>query len=147
MMKKIALLFTAALMTVLVSCDKEEEATYQDGTYRAEAAEFSHGWKNFMEVTIADDVQTSVNFDAFSEEDENLLKSQTTTEQYPMDPHPSVWIPQLEAQLMAVNILSYEGIDGVSGATSASDDANALFDLILDAARTGDTSTQILSGK
>lgn len=147
MMKKIALLFTAALMMVLVSCDKEEETTYVDGTYKAEAAEFSHGWKNFMEVTIADDAQTSVNFDAFSEEDENLLKSETTAEQYPMDPHPSVWIPQLEAQLMAVDILDYEGIDGISGATSASDDANALFDLILDAAKTGDTSTQILSGK
>ena len=64
-----------------------------------------------------------------------------------MDPHPSEWIPQLEAQLMAVDILNYAGIDGVSGATSASDDANALFDLVLEAAQTGDTSTQILSGK
>jgi len=146
-MRKIALLFTAALMTVLVSCDKEEEYTYQDGTYRAETAEFSHGWKTFMEVTIADDAQTSVNLDAVNEEDSNLLKSETTVEQYPMDPHPSVWIPQLEAQFMAVDILNYEGVDGITGATGTSGEAHALFELILDAAKTGDTSTQILSGK
>ena len=143
-MKKIAILISAAMMIALVACEKEEESTYEDGTYRAETAEFSHGWKNFLEVTIADDEQTSVNFDAVNEEDDTFFKSEATAEQYPMDPHPSVWIPQIEAQLMAVDITSYEGIDGISGATSASNDAEALFDLILEAAKTGDTSTQIL---
>jgi len=144
MMKKLALLATAALMVTLVSCDKEKETVYKDGTYRAETDGFSHGWKTFMEVTIADDVLTSVNFDAVSEADNTLFKSETTAETYPMDPHPTVWIPQIEAQFMAVDILNYAGIDGVSGATHSSDDADALFELILAAAKTGDTSTQLL---
>jgi major membrane immunogen (membrane-anchored lipoprotein) len=147
MMKKLALMITAATMIALVSCKKEEESTYKDGTYRAQMAEFSHGWKDFMVVTIVDDAQTSVDFDAMNEEDTTLLKSETTFEEYPMDPHPTVWIPQLEAQFMAVDILNYEGVDGITGATSASQDADALFGLILEAAKTGDTSTQILSGK
>jgi len=131
-------------MITLVSCEKEEESIYMDGDYRAEAAEFSHGWKEFMEVTITDDVQTSVNFDAVNEEDDTFFKSETTQGSYPMDPHPTVWIPQLEAQLMTVDISNYEGIDGITGATHSSQNANALFELIIEAAKTGDTSTQIL---
>ncbi|MDX2431020.1 MAG: hypothetical protein QNK35_08805, partial [Bacteroides sp.] len=81
-------------------------------------------------------------FDAMMED--GSLKSETTAETYPMDPHPTVWIPELEAQYMAVDILNYQTVDGITGATHGSDDAEALFQLMLDAAKEGDTSTQIL---
>ncbi len=45
---------------------------------------------------------------------------------------------------MAVDILNITEIDGVTGATGGTADANALFALCLDAAKTGDTETQIL---
>ena len=61
-----------------------------------------------------------------------------------MDPHPSVWMPELEAQYMAVDIKSYSTVDGITGATHSSHDAEALFALLLDAAKEGDTSVQIL---
>ena len=60
-----------------------------------------------------------------------------------MDPHPGVWCRTLENQLMAVNIQNITEVDGVSGATLGSAAANALFALALEAAKTGDTKTQI----
>lgn len=139
-MKKIALFLMAAAMIGLVSC--EEDTTYTDGSYKAETEDFSHGWKTFMEASISGDVLTVVNFDAA--DSTGNLKSETTPETYPMDPHPTVWIPELEAQYMATDILNYEGVDGITGATHGSDDAAALFQLILDAALEGDNTTQIL---
>jgi major membrane immunogen (membrane-anchored lipoprotein) len=141
-MKKIGLLFLMAAFIGMVSCEKKEDLTYKNGTYKAETAEYSHGWITFMEVTISDDKQTAVTFDARMED--GSLKSETTAETYPMDPHPTVWIPELEAQYMAVDILNYSAVDGITGATHGSDDSMALFQLMLDAAKEGDTSLQIL---
>jgi len=142
-MKKIALFLMVAAMIGLVSC--KEETTYTDGSYRAEAAEPHYGWTAFMEATISGDELTVVTFDYFDAE--GNLKTGTTQEDYNMTPHPSVWCPEIEGQLMAVDILSYAGIDGVSGATGGSNDADALFGLILDAALEGDETTQILSAE
>ena len=141
-MKKIGLVMAMAIFVVLSSCKKEEEYVYVDGDYSAEAADFHYGWKAFMEVEISNDEQVSVTFD-YIDEDGNL-KTATTDEEYPMTPHPRVWCPQLETQLMAVDIVNFVDVDGVSGATGGSSDSNALFALILEAAKTGDTSTQIL---
>jgi major membrane immunogen (membrane-anchored lipoprotein) len=142
-MKKIGLLFIMVALISLESCKEEEAAkVYQNGTYSAETAEYSHGWITFMEVTISDDKQTTVTFDCRNEE--GGLKSETTEETYPMDPHPTVWIPELEAQYMAVDIINYSTVDGITGATHGSDDSMALFQLMLDAAKEGDTVTQIL---
>jgi len=141
-MKKIGLVMAMAIFVVLSSCKKEEEYVYEDGDYSAEAADFHYGWKAFMEVEISNDAQISVTFD-YIDEDGNL-KTATTDEEYAMTPHPRVWCPELETQLMAVDIINFVEVDGVSGATGGSSDSNALFALILEAAKTGDTSTQVL---
>lgn len=129
-----------AAMIGLVSC--KEDTTYVDGSYKAEAEDYHYGWKAFMEATIDGDDLTVVTFD-YTDEDGNL-KTGTTQEDYNMTPHPSIWCPEIESQFMSVDILSYAGIDGVTGATGGSSDADALFALILDAALDGDKTTQIL---
>ncbi len=141
-MKKIGLFVAMVAIIGLASCKKEEAKIYQNGTYKAETAEYSHGWITFMEVSITDDKQTTVTFDARMED--GSLKSETTAETYPMDPHPTVWIPELEAQYMAVNIVSFSSVDGITGATHGSDDADELFQLMLAAAKAGDFTVQIL---
>jgi major membrane immunogen (membrane-anchored lipoprotein) len=141
-MKKIGLVMAMAIFIVLSSCKKEEEYIYENGDYSAEDADFHYGWKAFMEVEISDDAQISVTFD-YTDEDGNL-KTATTDDAYPMTPHPRVWCPELETQLMAVDIVNFDDVDGVSGATGGSVEANELFALILEAAKTGDTSTQVL---
>lgn len=142
-MKRLGLLLSLALLVMLSSC-KKEETMYENGTYRAEAKVFSHGWKEFMEVTITDDVATLVYFDAISEAD-GSLKSEVT--EYPMpDPPglPSAWYPTLEQQFEDTDIVNYDAgnIDGVSGATHTSDHAKEFFEMILEAAKDGDKSTQ-----
>ena len=141
-MKKIGVLMAIAMFIVLSSCEKEEEYVYVNGEYSAEAADFHYGWKAFMEVEITSDVQISVTFDYF--DDSGNLKTETTDEEYPMTPHPREWCPEMETQLLAVDIVNFAEIDGVTGATGGSTEANELFALILEAAKTGDTTTQVL---
>lgn len=143
-MKKIGLLMAMAMVVVLSSCDKKEEVEYifENGEYSAEAADFHYGWKAFMNAEITNDEVLSVTFDYKNETGE--LKTATTDEAYPMTPHPRVWCPEIETQLLAVDIVSLVEIDGVTGATGGSDDANDLFAAIVEAAKTGDTSLQVL---
>ncbi len=138
----VALVMIVLLMT---GCggDDDKKNQFTDGSYRAEAAEFSFGWKAYMDVVIQDDEAVSISFD-YLDEDGNL-KSATTDEEYPMDPHPRDWQPELENQLLALDITNLTTIDGVTGATGGSALAYDLFVLVLDAAENGDTSTQILS--
>jgi len=137
---KIAFLFVLILGLTYCSSDDEPDNIYEDGSYRAELNEFSRGWKEFMEVTIQDDKVTVVNIDADGED--GSLKSSLT--EYPMPIGlPSEWYPLLEAQYLESDITDFSGVDGITGATGTSTNMDALFRLILDAAKDGDTSTQI----
>ncbi|HYW96317.1 MAG TPA: hypothetical protein VE870_12065, partial [Bacteroidales bacterium] len=143
-MKKIGLLLMAGMFVAFTSCKKDEETSvYKNGTYKAEESAFSHGWKAFMEAEISGDKLVSVNFD-YADSTGNL-KSETTADTYPMNPHPSSWLPEYETQLMnTVIVPEYTEIDGVSGATGGMHSANGLMEAVLKAAKDGDTSTQIV---
>lgn len=144
-MKRLGLLVAAGLLIALSSCKKDEKTTvYKDGTYKAEEAAFSHGWKAFMEAEISGDKLVSVNFD-YADSTGNL-KSETTVAEYPMNPHPSSWIPEYVNQLLSTDITpEYSEIDGVTGATHGKLSANSLMEAILSAAKTGDTSVQVIT--
>ena len=143
-MKRFGFIFAMVAMISLVSCEDEPEYTLVNGDYKAEMTDYSHGWKEFMEVTITDDKVTAVNYDAKNAGD--TLKSSLTV--YPMpDPPglPSAWYPLLEAQYMDADPVNYssDDIDGITGATSTSNKSKDMFGLIAEAAKTGDTSTQM----
>ncbi len=138
MRKVILLAFAAAL---LFSCTKDE-LTYQDGTYKAVEAEFGYGWKGYLNITISEDALKAVEFD-YLDEDGNK-KSETTAESYPMVPHPSTWIPQYESTLLSTEIVEYAEIDAVTGATNAGTAINKMVNAALEAAKTGDTSEQVI---
>lgn len=139
MRKVILLAFVAAL---LFSCTKDE-MTYEDGAYKAVEAEFVHGWKAYLNISIVEDALTTVEFD-YLDEDGNK-KSETTAESYPMVPHPSTWIPQYESTLISTEIVEYAEIDAVTGATNAGTAINKLMNAALEAAKTGDTSEQVIT--
>jgi len=141
-MKKIGLILVAAFALVFTACEKEEEFIYEDGTYYAEESEFSHGWKAYLEAEISEDELVSVNFDYV--DGEGNLKSETTVENYPMDPHPTAWIPEYEAMLLASDITDYTEVDVVTGATGGWTSVNALMVAVISAADDGDTSTQVV---
>ncbi|MGC9343772.1 MAG: hypothetical protein ACP5E3_13795 [Bacteroidales bacterium] len=142
-MKKIGLILVAVFAMVITACEKEDENMFENGTYYAETAEFSHGWKAFVEAEITDDELVAVDFDYFDAD--GGLKSETTAENYPMDPHPTVWLPQYEAALLAADITSFTEVDVITGATGAWGNVNVLMTAILDAAEDGKTGDIIVT--
>jgi len=145
-MKKLLVLFMG--ITLFFGCNKDEdENTFVNGNYSAEEAEFTYGWKAYMNIQITDDKLISVDFDYLNENDNSLLKSETTSATYNMNPHPSVWLPTLEGQLMGANIDPFADVDGITGATSSSTIANTMMSTLLEAAKKGDTSKQIISAE
>lgn len=137
-------LFLLGLVTLMYfACSEESnDYIYENGTYKAIDAEYNYGWKSYLNVTIKDDEIASLEFDYINEEGDK--KSETTAEEYPMDPHPSVWLPQIESMLMSKDITNFEDIDAITGATHSCDNANKLMNAVLEAAKTGDTSEQVV---
>lgn len=144
-MRKIGLILVTVMAIVFTSCEKEKDYMFKDGSYQAEEAEFHYGWKGFLNAEIKEDKLVSVEFDYFNADGD--LKSETTQEEYNMTPHPSVWVPQYVAALLASDITSFEPVDAISGATSGGSSVNALMEVALEAAKTGDTSKQIVTKK
>lgn len=137
MMKKIAMLtLGAALALSLVACGGTKIA---DGTYTAKvdeaAAAASYGWTDTLSVTYQNGKITDVDFDSFNADGDR--KSETTAETYPMDPAPSVWMPELEANIKATS--SADKVAAVAGATSSSNNAKLLYQAVIDAANAGKT--------
>lgn len=111
----------------------------QDGVYTARMSdaytqEEGHGWQTTLTLQIEGGVIVSADFDAFQD---GKRKSELSTEEYPMNPPASEWIPELATQIEAASAPG--DIDGVSGATNASDEARKLFAAILIAAADGNT--------
>jgi len=143
MKKKIQVIFIVLIFALIItSC--ASETNYKDGKYSAEmsqafADENGHGWQSFMTATVKDGVVMDVNYDSKSGDQ---LKSETTAETYPMTPHPTEWIPQLNENLNKAKTV--KEVEAVSGATHASEEAKALYAAILNAAEKGDTTTVIV---
>lgn len=144
-MKKIGLILVAVFAIVFTACEKEDEKLFENGTYYAEQSEFSRNWKAFVEAEIKDDKLVAVDFDYLNSD--GSLKSETTTENYPMNPHPTVWLPQYEAALLAADITDFTEVDVVTGATGAWSNVNALMSAILEAAKDGNTADLIVELK
>ena len=61
--KKISILCICFMIGVsLISCKKSEKM--QDGYYTAEAAEYSHGWKEYVTICVMENQIVSVEYNA-----------------------------------------------------------------------------------
>ena len=142
-MKKLTLFLLSALMLFsLVGCGGSKIAY---GTYSAElsdaATEANHGWKDFLTVTYKDGKMVEVQFDS-KDADGNLKSEWTTPENYPMDPQPSEWIPQLEENIKATS--NPDKVASVAGATMGSNNAKELYRAVVEKAKAGDTTTAVI---
>ncbi len=112
----------------------------KDGTYTARmsetyAQEKGHGWQTTLTVIFKGGAVESVDFDAFKDGER---KSAQSAEAYPMDPLPSEWTPKIADQIQAASVPG--DIDGVTGATIATEEAKRLYAAILQAAAKGETA-------
>lgn len=115
-----------------------------DGTYRAEMSEKitkeEQGWQGYLELTVAQGALTKADFDYIKD---GKKKSETTKEEYPMEPPASEWIGQYEEKVIDAG-LSGEKIDTITGATTSARDVNALYQAALEAAQAGNTQTVVV---
>lgn len=146
-MKKTLLVLIAIVFTV-TACEKQ---TYVDGTYTATFDEPHFGWTDYVSFTLTEDVISDVDFDAVNDAGDlkstdsaynaNMLENTTGT-----PTNPETYMPQIEAAISNTAIVpEYEPIDAISGATSASENANALMEAALNAAVDGEPTDVVIS--
>ena len=144
-MKKLILpaALSAAMLLSLAGCAKTAaetpKTTMAGGTYTAEmddaSAEAAYGWRDRLVVEYKDGALVSAVFDSYDADGNK--KSETTPDTYPMDPAPSAWMPELNDQLLKSG--GSGEIDGVTGATMATNNAKAMMKAILDSGVAGET--------
>ena len=119
---------------------------YKDGTYKVSADAFDDkGWKAFVEVTIANDKITTVNFD-YTDESGNLKTADAeykAKQQAYNGTYPEKYASELEQQLITKQVIST--VDAVSGATTSSKNFNTLVGYALDdMAEIGNTQPAVI---
>ncbi len=140
-MKKIMMLAVIGMMfAMLTGCTNSSEETYADGTYTAKMSSDSYGWTVTLEVTYEDGVVTSAVFESLNTD--GSKKSEASADEYPMDPLPSDWIPELSTNILAAG--NATDIDAVTGATLATNNAIAMMGKIEEAALAGEANDVII---
>jgi len=131
----LSLLMTAALLT---ACGGQ--AGLQDGYYTAQAAEFSHGWKEYITILVKGGSIISVEYNA--ENASGFIKSWDNAYMQNML-HTSGTYPNEYTRFYAAQLLERQEadrIDALSGATSSYGSFQKLAAAVLEQARKGDSS-------
>ncbi|SRR6056297_1814834 len=155
-MKKTLLILVAVVFAV-TACEKQ---TYVDGTYEATFDEPHFGWTEYLSFELVGDEISNVDFDAVNAEGDLKSTDDAYNERMFTDSayvarmeeagkaptKPETYMPQIEGALMNATIApEFTPIDIVSGATSSSENANALMEAALDLAADGDGTEIVIS--
>ena len=142
-MKRIGSLVLIALLLIsLTACS--EETGLQDGYYTAQAAEFVHGWKEYITIMVKGGSIVSVEYDA-----ENLsgfIKSWDNAYMQTML-HSNGTYPNEYTRYYAGQFLAGQGeekIDALTGATSSYGSFQKLAVAVIEQAKQGDSSIVIV---
>ena len=148
-MKKFLAITLAAIavMGTMASCSGTTTDGFKDGSYRAEYKDFDdHGWKDYLNVTVADGKITAVEYDSLNSEDgHKKTEDEAYKEAYVgegFETYPADTADKLEAGLVE----KQDGalVDTVAGATNSSDSFKALFAALKSNMAKGDTATVIV---
>ncbi|MCI9586884.1 MAG: FMN-binding protein [Oscillospiraceae bacterium] len=138
-MKRIVMIVLALLLVAaLTSCGGED--TLQDGYYTAQAAEYSHGWKEYITIMVKDGSIVSVEYNA--ENPSGFIKSWDNAYMQNML-HVNGTYPNEYTRYYAGQLLEGQGnggIDALTGATSSHSSFQKLAEAVLEQARKGDSS-------
>ena len=138
----LCLLLTASLL-LLTACGDQTEL--QDGYYTAQAAEFSHGWKEYITILVKGGEIVSVEYNA--ENASGFIKSWDNAYMQTML-HAQGTYPNEYTRSYANQLLERQGeggIDAITGATSSHTSFQILAQAVLEQARKGDPSIAIVS--
>ena len=142
MKRMISLVLALLLAACLTACGGGE--ALQDGYYTAQAAEFSHGWKEYITILVKGGSIVSVEYNA--ENASGFIKSWDNTYMQNMlqvsGTYPNEYTRYYANQLLEGQ--GEEGIDALSGATSSYGSFQILSQAVLEQARMGDSSIVIV---
>ena len=139
-MKRIFALALSLLLMVFPLAACGSQAGLQDGYYTAQAAEFSHGWKEYITILVKGGSIISVEYNA--ENASGFIKSWDNAYMQNML-HSNGTYPNEYTRYYAGEFLEKQGkeeIDALSGATSSYDSFQMLEAAVLEQARKGDSS-------
>ena len=142
-MKRILALLLSLLLLVpaLTACGG---GGLQDGYYTAQAAEFSHGWKEYITIMVKGGSIVSVEYNA--ENASGFIKSWDNAYMQTML-HTNGTYPNEYTRNYAGQLLDGQGegtIDAISGATSSHSSFQLLAEAVLEQARKGDSSIAVV---
>ena len=132
------ILALAAAVLLLTSCGSTQEL--QDGSYTAQAAKFSHGWKEYITIMVKGGAIVSVEYNA--ENASGFIKSWDNAYMQNML-HSNGTYPNEYTRNYAGQLLENQGkgeIDAISGASSSWGSFQKLAAAVLEQARKGDSS-------
>lgn len=137
-MKRMLIGLVLLLVLPLSACGEKNEL--QDGYYTAQAADFSHGWKEFVTIMVKGGSIVSVEYNA--ENASGFIKSWDNAYMQNML-HSNGTYPNEYTRYYASQLLAGQGqgqIDALSGASSSWGSFQKLSEAVLEQARLGDSS-------
>ena len=143
-MKRIAAILLSLLLTAPLLAGCGSQAGLQDGYYTAQAAEFSHGWKEFITILVKDGSIVSVEYNA--ENASGFIKSWDNAYMQTML-HTNGTYPNEYTRNYANQLLEGQGqgsIDAITGATSSHSSFQILAQAVLEQAQKGDSSIAVV---
>ena len=135
--KAMGLLFILTIFA-LTACSPKTDL--QDGYYTAQAAEFSHGWKEYITIMVKGGTIVSVEYNA--ENPSGFIKSWDNAYMQTML-HTNGTYPNEYTRNYANQLLAGQGkgeIDAISGASSSHGTFQLLAQAVLEQAQKGDSS-------
>jgi major membrane immunogen (membrane-anchored lipoprotein) len=143
-MKRIAAILLSLLLTAPLLAGCGSQAGLQDGYYTSQAAEFSHGWKEFITILVKDGSIVSVEYNA--ENASGFIKSWDNAYMQTML-HSNGTYPNEYTRNYANQLLEGQGqgsIDAITGATSSHSSFQILAQAVLEQAQKGDSSIAVV---
>ena len=143
-MKRIAAIVLSLLLTAPLLAGCGSQAGLQDGYYTAQAAEFSHGWKEYITILVKDGSIISVEYNA--ENASGFIKSWDNAYMQTML-HSNGTYPNEYTRYYANQLLEGQGqgsIDAITGASSSHASFQILAQAVVEQARKGDSSIAIV---
>ena len=139
-MKRILKAALASLLLLLTLTACGPGSALQDGYYTAQAAQFSHGWKEFVTIMVKGGEVVSVEYNA--ENASGFIKSWDNAYMQNML-HSNGTYPNEYTRYYAGQLLKGQGegtIDALAGASSSHSSFQKLAAAVVEQARKGDSS-------
>ncbi|MDL2252872.1 FMN-binding protein [Ruminococcaceae bacterium OttesenSCG-928-I18] len=144
-MQKIVVAILTALCFCMMLAGCSNTNTYQDGTYRAEFANYdSRGYKDFLEVTVEDSMVTAITYDAILEDGtlKSIDKKYETDMMAVQETYPARYQQDLVNQYLETQDIAQ--VDTIAGATYSSESFAALFSALQENMASGDTAPLVI---